>query len=261
MPDWEVLALRYATAMRPAHDLALDADPHELPGEIDYYIWVVRGNDGLVLVDTGYLPEEGARRGRTLLRHPVEALAAAGVEAADVRDVVLTHLHYDHAGNLGAFPRATFHLQDREMAYGTGRCMCHARIRRPFFVDDVVEAVRMVFAGRVRFHDGDAELFPGVTLHLVGGHSRGLQVVRVETREGVVLIASDTLHFARYLDGDGVFPAFADLPDVLEGYRKIRELAGPNGVLLPGHDPSVRTRHQRLFPEDPDILRISPAQI
>lgn len=257
MNTWEVLALHYATAERPAQDLALEFDPHDAPGRIDYFIWLVRGGDRVIVVDTGYLPEEGARRARRLLRHPVEALAEVGVDAAEVREVVLTHLHYDHAGNLSAFPRATFHLQDREMAYGTGRCMCHPRMRKPFFVDDVIEAVRMVFAGRVRFHDGDAQIAPGVSLHLIGGHSRGLQVVRIARPEGAVVLAADALHFGAHLDAGNVFPMFADYPDVLEGYGKLRELAGPSGIIVPGHDPKVLGDFPPWRADLPHALRIA----
>lgn len=257
MRDWDVTALHYATAVRPAQDLMLDCDPHDLPGTIDYFVWLIRHGDEAIVVDTGFLPEEGARRGRTLLRHPVEALADAGVDAGQVRDVVLTHLHYDHAGNLGAFPRATFHLQDREMAYGTGRCMCHARMRKPFHVEDVVHAVRMVFDGRVRFHDGDAEIAPGVSLHLIGGHSRGLQVVRIERPSGIVVLAADAVHFGAHMKSGDVFPMFADYPDVLEGYRRLRELAGPGGIILPGHDPAVLSDFAPCDPAHPHLLRIA----
>ncbi|WP_454918857.1 N-acyl homoserine lactonase family protein [Xanthobacter sediminis] len=253
---WEVLALHYATAQRPAQDLALDFDPHDLPGRIDYFIWVIRNAGRVIVVDTGYLPEEGARRARTLLRHPVAALADIGIDAGAVPEVVLTHLHYDHAGNLPSFPRARFHLQDREMAYGTGRCMCHPRMRKPFFVEDVLEAVRMVFAGRVQFHDGDAEIAPGVSLHLVGGHSRGLQVVRIDHPQRPVVLAVDALHFGAHLPSGNVFPLFADYPDVLEGYRRLRELAGPSGVIVPGHDPAVLRDFPPLSAGVPHALRL-----
>jgi glyoxylase-like metal-dependent hydrolase (beta-lactamase superfamily II) len=254
--DWEVLALRYATAQLPAQHLALDADPHDAPGQLDYFIWVIRGPTGVIVVDTGYLPAEGERRGRTLLRHPAALLAAIGIDAAEVRDVVLTHLHYDHAGNLPLFPKARFHLQARDMEFATGRCMCHSRMRRAFFVEDIVEVVRHVYAERVQFHDGDADLLPGVTLHLVGGHSRGLQAVRVETRSRPIVLASDALHLDRLLEEDAVFPIFADIADVYQGYRIIRQLAGPHGILVPGHDPSVLTRFPRLHRDEPDIVVI-----
>ncbi|MFS8057290.1 N-acyl homoserine lactonase family protein, partial [Rhizobium sp. BR 317] len=160
---------------------------------------MIRHGERLILVDTGFSPQEAERRGRTMLIHPVEALRQLGISASSITDVVITHLHYDHAGNLADFPEALFHLQDREMAYGTGRCMCHDRLRRPFAVDAVVDAVRLTFSGRVCFHDGNGEIMEGLTIHLVGGHSRGLQVVRLDDGNDVVVIASDALHFQRFL--------------------------------------------------------------
>ena len=83
-----------------------------------------------------------------------------GVDAAEVEDVIITHMHYDHAGGVGDFPKATFHVQDGEMAYATGRCMCHPAIRRPFEVEDVVALVRKVYGNQVAFHDGDGSSRP-----------------------------------------------------------------------------------------------------
>src|SRR6267142_1154838 len=80
------------------------------------------------------------------------------------------HLHYDHAGNLDRFPNARFHLQDREMSYATGRCMCNGMLRHPFSVEHVTTMVRHVYGERVTFHSGDGEIAPGVTVHRVGGH-------------------------------------------------------------------------------------------
>ena len=92
------------------------------------------------------------------------------------------------------------------MAYATGRCMCHAEMRIPFEADDVVAMVRKVFDGRVMFHDGDDEIAPGITVHHIGGHSKGLQSVRVQTARGAVVLASDASHlYAHFLEGR-VFP-------------------------------------------------------
>ena len=112
-----------------------------------------------------------------------------------ISDIIVTHLHYDHAGNLDRFPNARFHLQDREMSYATGRCMCNGMLRHPFSVEHVTLMVRHVYGERVTFHSGDGEIAPGVTVHRVGGHSDGLQVVRVETARGPVVLASDAAHY------------------------------------------------------------------
>ena len=92
------------------------------------------------------------------------------------------------------------------MAYGTGRCMCHAHQRIPFEADDVVAMVRKVFDGRVVFHDGDEQLAPGLTLHHIGGHSMGLQCVRVKTRRGHVVLAADATHLYAHVNEGRVFP-------------------------------------------------------
>ena len=104
-----------------------------------------------------------------------------GVGAGRVDQLIVSHLHYDHAGTMRDFPNARFHLQAAEMAYATGPCMCHNPLRYPFTADHVCEMVRNVYSGRVIFHDGDGEVAPGITVHKIGGHSRGLQCVRVMT--------------------------------------------------------------------------------
>jgi glyoxylase-like metal-dependent hydrolase (beta-lactamase superfamily II) len=109
----------------------------------------------------GIHAEVAARRKRDYLREPAQGLAALGIEAASIRDVILTHFHYDHVGGYRAFPDAQFHVQDAEMRYATGRFMCHSRFSHGYDVEDVEGMIRLVFSGRVTFHKGDAELYPG----------------------------------------------------------------------------------------------------
>jgi glyoxylase-like metal-dependent hydrolase (beta-lactamase superfamily II) len=80
--------------------------------------------------------------------------------------------------------------------------------------------VRKVYSGRVVFHDGDAEIAPGVTAHKLGGHSRGLQCVRVMTETGPVVLASDGTHFYENFEMGKVFPIVVDVEDVLNGYAR-----------------------------------------
>ncbi len=159
-------------------------DFHDAESDLDYYVWALRRGDEVYVVDTGFAEDAARQRGRELLMRPAQGLALIGIDATQVRDVILTHLHYDHAGTLGDFPAATFHVQDAEPAYATGRCMCHGPLRHPYDVEDVVGFVRKVYAGRVSFHNGQTELAPGLSLHLVGGHTGGLQIVRVWTQRG-----------------------------------------------------------------------------
>ena len=127
-PQYEAYALRYARMPRQQARQFLGGDPHDGPMPMD--LSLLRAPGHVVLVDTGFGAATAASRKRELLRCPIEFLSRLGVSASDVDDVVLTHLHHDHAGNL-ELPRARFHVQDGEMDYATGRCMCHARCGTP----------------------------------------------------------------------------------------------------------------------------------
>ena len=196
----------------------------------------------------GESADAAEKRGRTLLQPPKQALEGLGVDCDAVEDVVITHLHYDHAGNLQDFPKAKFHLQDAEIAYATGRLMRHDMLRHAYDVEDVVAMVRRVYAGRVVFHEGEAEIAPGVTLHRVGGHTLGLQVVRVPTARGFVVLASDASHYYANIRNRDPFPIVVDVGAMLEGYRTVECLADSADHIIPGHDPEVMRHYPRVEP-------------
>jgi len=255
-PLYEVFALRYAhLAERTQGSNLIFPDDHAAPMPLDYFVWVVRGEGRVIVLDTGFDAASAERRGRRWLRSPIAALRALGIEAADVKDVVLSHMHWDHAGHWAEFPKARFHLQDAEMAYCTGRCMCHAPLRLPFDVEQVTTAVRHVFAERVKFHDGVVEIAPGVTLHLVGGHSGGLQVMRVPTARGAVVLASDAAHFWHNIRRRSPFVLLHNLEKMIEGWVMCEELADGPDHIIPGHDPEVMRRFPRL-PGDPETVQL-----
>src|SRR6266567_3483383 len=207
----EVYAIRYGHHERRSSENFIGGDPHDVPQPLDFFVWAIRGPHGTFVVDTGFDEAMAKKRQRSILNPVGAGLKALGIEPDSVEDVIVSHLHYDHTGNYDLFPRAHYHLQDFEMAYATGRHMCHAYPRLPFEVEDVVAMVRKVFAGRVTFHDGASEIKPGISVHRIGGHSEGLQCIRVKTRRGAVVLASDSTHLYAHI--------------------------------VPGHDPQVLARY------------------
>jgi glyoxylase-like metal-dependent hydrolase (beta-lactamase superfamily II) len=142
------------------------------------------------------------------------------------------------------------------MAFSTGRCMCERPMRAAFDARDVQAMVGRVFKDRVVFHDGDATLAPGLTLHHMGGHTRGLQVVRVATARGWVVLASDAAHFYANWQQRRPFPIVENVAAYLDAFRKIEALADSPRHVIPGHDPLVLRRYPRALPDVPDIVRL-----
>lgn len=252
-PEYELYAIRYATRAARRSEHFIGGDPHDGPMAMDYFVWVAVYGDRTVLIDTGFGAEVAARRGRTLLHDPVDALGLIGIDAATVNDVVITHLHYDHAGNLGRFPMARFHIQELEMHHVAGRQMKHRYIAQAYEVDDVVAMIRMNFAGRVVMHSGPARLCDGIELHPGPGHTPGLQFVRVSTRRGWVVLASDASHFYENLEAGCPFTIANDIGAMVETFDRLDALAPSPDHIIPGHDPLVMASYSAASPALIDI--------
>ncbi|MBS27962.1 MAG: MBL fold hydrolase [Alphaproteobacteria bacterium] len=242
---WELYAVKYGTLVeRMRRESFVKLDPHDDgPMPIDYYVWAAVSPEQTVVIDTGFDDAEARNRGRSLIRSVTDGLGTIGIEAAKVTDVIVTHLHYDHIGGHAQFPAAQFHLQEKEMQFATGPHMCSHVVNASFTPDHIADMVRNVFAGRVSFSDGTAEIAPGITVHHVGGHSMGLQFVKVLTRRGWVVVASDVTHFYENLERRMPFPVIYNLSDMVRGFETLEAHAETPGHIVPGHDPLVLERY------------------
>ncbi len=241
MSDWDVFSIKYADRnARLRADSFIFDDNHDAPHAMDYFMWLLRRGDEVILVDTGYDQKEARARGRPIRLDPAEALAPFGISPGDVTKVIVTHLHYDHAGGIALFPNASLHLQAEEMAFATGPCMCHDTLRMPFTAEHICEVIKRLYSGKLIFYDGDAEVAEGVTVHAIGGHSRGLQCVRVRTSAGWLVLASDAAHFYENVFARKPFPIVVDLQNMLDGFDRLEQLASSRNLIIPGHDPLVR---------------------
>lgn len=238
---YQVYSLCFARVPeRRVHENFLRRDMHDGPMPLDFNLWILRNAHRTVLVDTGFGARAVSTRGRPFDLDPVEALTRVGIDPDSIEDIILTHLHFDHAGNIDRFAKARFHVQDTEVGFATGRCMCEPHLRYPFDVEDVVTLVRHTYAQRVRFHDGDAAPLPGISLHRVPGHTAGMQAVRVITPRGPVVLASDACHFYANLARRSPFALTVDALATLRSYDKLMDLAGSAERIIHGHDPKVR---------------------
>jgi glyoxylase-like metal-dependent hydrolase (beta-lactamase superfamily II) len=243
---YDVVAVRYGTLQttRAALYAAYEAYGRpDGPMTMDYYFWVLRTDERTVLVDTGFRPEVGIRRGRTPTCAPEEALHRLGVDPAAVDVVVLTHFHYDHIGNVDLFPGARLVVSRRELDFWRGplgRQPVPAAPVEAAEVDAVLAAQR---AGRLTAVPDEPIDLPGIELVELTGHTPGQLAVRVATSTGSVVLASDAAHSYEEYEQDMPFHVFSDLEGMYRSFETLRTWAGtPGTVVVPGHDPDTMRR-------------------
>ena len=243
LPEFDLFAIRYATREAQRRDHFIGGDPHDGPMPMDYFLWAAVSQDKTYVIDCGFTAEVAAKRQRTFVRDPIDALKLINVDADNVTDVILTHLHYDHVGNFHRFPKARFHLQEPEIHYATGHYMAHQRLSHSFEVEDVCGIVRLNYAQRVTWHFGSKDLAPGISLHVVGGHSAGLQFVRVHTKRGWVVVASDVSHYYENFESRRPYTTSFHVGEMLDGFDALYAQAPTPAHIVPGHDPKVMQRY------------------
>jgi len=250
--DWTVLAVRYATrdGVRGEHFHRFDARAME-PHPTAYWFWVLQAPGRTVLVDAGMSDERAAAMDGLRFEGTVlDLLPAIGVDPASVELVILTHLHYDHAGGVGMLPGARLVVQAAERDYWIGGDAARVRDEQWLTEQSLLDGL----GDRLEIVTGDVDLAPGLQVALVGGHTRGMQVVRAATADGPVVLASDASHFYENVEGDragGIFDRYAD---VFHAFDRIHSLAN-GGIVVPGHDPAVAERHP-VVQEHPLVVRL-----
>lgn len=240
----EIYAVKFAeyVGTKGSYFLGAPADAHETPWPIDYFVWLIRTDAGDIVVDAGYNATVARARGRTHLRAPADGLRLLGVDPATLPLMILSHFHYDHVGDLAPFEHARFVVQDREMAFWTGRYANRPQFRHVIEISDMHDLLQANYDDRIIWVDGDEEIAPGVEVCLVGGHSPGLQSVRVQTAGGTVVLAIDASHFYANIEGDAPFAILHDLAGMYGAFDRLKRLAGPGGTIVPGHDPEIMRR-------------------
>ena len=243
-PLYTVDAVRYGTlADFAVRGLVQGADPSRKM-DIAMVIWLVRGAGHNILVDAGFYRKQFFEHWNVKdFKKPSEAIAAAGLKPEDITDVIVTHMHWDHADGADLFPKARIWVQRDEYAYYTGEAWHGARTHGGIEPDDVLSFVKMNIDGRVAFVEGDAkEIMPGITCYTGGKHTFASQYVGVKTAKGIVILASDNVYLYENLEKHLPISQSLDQESNLRAQDRMRKLAAEERLIVPGHDPAQFTR-------------------
>jgi glyoxylase-like metal-dependent hydrolase (beta-lactamase superfamily II) len=244
-PAYEVYAVRYATL--PDFPVAALVQGAERGRKLDIamMIWVLKGpGERIVLVDAGFYRPQFLKRWKASgYIRPDSALEGLGIRPEQVTDLVVTHMHWDHADGVDLFPKARVWIQKDEFAYYTGAAWQPGGNPGGVDPDDVLALVKLNTQRRVSLVDGDAkEILPGVTVYTGGRHTFASQYVGVNTKEGRAVIASDNLYLYENLDKHAPIAQTFDAPSNLAAQDRMKQLAANPRLIIPGHDPSVFDR-------------------
>jgi glyoxylase-like metal-dependent hydrolase (beta-lactamase superfamily II) len=239
MNPFKIYTLYYGKRDATTADYFLD-DTSNIPIGMGYYLWVATNGEHTVVVDLGYQEDAGRRRGRTLVRPVPELLDKIQVDPRTVQHAIVTHMHWDHLGGYALFPNARFYLQERELHFWTSAEM--PEWKSSLEEEELVAVVRLHFHGRLGLCEGRQEIVPGITVHHVGGHTMGSQIVQVETARGTAVIASDAAKLYRNFSEEIPQPRSHSVSDQISGYKLIKHLATAEELIIPGHDPEAMRR-------------------
>jgi glyoxylase-like metal-dependent hydrolase (beta-lactamase superfamily II) len=255
---YRVLAARYAeretTLSRIYYAWPTYGEP-DGPVRMSYYFWVLQPPAGPpLIIDTGFDPSLAARRGRPCTIAPAKLLERLGIDGRGVQQVVVTHLHFDHIGNLELFPNACFTVAERELAFWSGPVAQRLQFAAHGDPRGVEYLLRAKAEGRLREVDHTLDVAPGVSVERVGGHSPGQLIVSVATAGGNVLLASDAVHYYQELELDRPFAVVADLAEAYSAFDVINQARARGAMFVPAHDPLVMERHP---PADPSLVGLA----
>src|SRR5882724_1107774 len=156
-PTYEVYALSYGIIPDfPVSGLVAGADKSRKM-DIQMMVWLLKGSNGAnVLVDTGFYREKFFKQWTVKnFTKTSEVIAKLGLKPEDITDVVITHMHWDHADGLDLFPKARIWIQHDEYAYYTGEAWQPGGSHGGIDAEDVLALVKANTEGRVHIVNGD----------------------------------------------------------------------------------------------------------
>jgi glyoxylase-like metal-dependent hydrolase (beta-lactamase superfamily II) len=252
--NYEIYGIRYATLKDfSVAGLVAGADKSRKM-DIAMYVWLIKGGGKNILFDCGFYREKFIARWHPAdFQKPSEALERTGLKPEDITDVIISHIHWDHADGFDLFPKAKIWIQKEELEYYSGEAWQGKR-GSGADAEDVLGLVKLNTEGKVGLVKGDAqEIIPGITCYIGGKHTYQSQYIGVKTTAGVVVLASDNVYLYENLEKHVPIAATLDADSNLKAQDRMKQLAVSEKFILPGHDPAV----MKKFPEvAPGVVRI-----
>lgn len=244
---YEVVIVKHGTRATVRSDVYLNYGLYhepDAPIRMDYFFWVARNRERTIVIDTGYSARGASARQRDILISPPDAFVALGITPESAPTVIITHAHYDHAGNIGYFAQSPVVIAKKEYDFWTSSHAARTQFHHSIEDQELGDLAAVEGEGRLTAFSGRHEVAPGIEVIEVGGHTPGQSIVSVATSEGTVLIASDALHYYEEFDRDMPFTYVADLIGMYEAFDVIRQqgVDGEYAHLVAGHDPSTLDR-------------------
>ena len=244
-PVYEVYAISYGVIPDfPVAGLIAGAE-RSRKLDIQMMVWLLKGSNGAnVLVDSGFYRDKLFKQWKVRdFVKPSEALAKVGLKPDDITDLIITHMHWDHAGGMDLFPKARIWIQRDEYSYYTGEAWQPGGAHGGIDYEDVLALVKANTDGRVRFVNGDdQEAIDRIRFYTGGRHTYASQYVGVTSKAGTIIIASDNCYLYENLDKRAPIAQTLDAASNLKAQDRMKQLASSQRLIVPGHDPAVFTR-------------------
>jgi len=249
---YEVYAVRFASSDTAwPISLWVDKGPKNDSVNIDFMIWLIKGNGRNILVDAGFLNDIPDAKEFDVVKYvrPDSTLFPLGLKATDITDIIISHPHWDHIDGIDLFPNAQVWMQQNDFFYFIGPAWQKGGANGGFNKRDAHKLIDKNLAGKLSLVNGDnQEIIPGIKVFTGSKHTFESQYVLVETGKNKIILASDNIWV--YYSLEHMLPASAggtlDPAGYVSAMRRMKTLVTNPKYIIPGHDAAIFSKFRAV---------------